>query len=413
MFFKKYQGWLWVMLVVSQLIIIGCFTPLSPNQGEEAKEFQAPSAGDNRLRRTDMMSDVRGESCKPSMEALSRDGCLPGYICVASAHNENIGTCLQDCGKKEGDRLVKRPEACTPNDRCMLLRKGDLTAIGMFCLKPQKYRDLPCESPFDAEACADGLSCLPTARAIDQTGITIFSNHRCKQECSADRLCQNAKEQCLKPSYARKDRQYDALGKAVGHCKPSQCNSHGPACPCDGARGFICENLIPGVDAGVCMRFLGVCGEPIALASIKDFKGHNYLGETCNESFDHRICQNLVGARSICQPLSESGEGICLARCSLPALDQDGDSHLSEEESGASLACPDGYTCGADIAKRLNMYSFIEKEGLKKSCNPIKCQKNLPCPTECGPGDAQCLAIGHGEQLQHVCGAPHGTCIAN
>jgi len=118
--------------------------------------------------------------------------------------------------------------------------------------------DGPCEAPFDEDACANGLSCLPIVQEQD-----TYSNYRCKQECGHDQPCASGNQVCLYPKYARNVKQKAANGRPHVNCTPSLCaksTSLATDCPCDDERGYLCAQLIKGIDAGVCVKRLGVCG---------------------------------------------------------------------------------------------------------------------------------------------------------
>lgn len=189
-----------------------------------------------------------------------------------------------------------------------------------------------------------------------------------------------------------------------------------PTCPCDKSLDYACARLMPGLNVGICTRTLGVCGEPVPLAKLSDFRGNSYLGNTCNELNDSRICDRSFADQSFdaefqCRVLSKSGEGVCVAFCSAPALDRDGDGTIGNHEKGGRSQCPNGFSCRTDVARKLQLYSTIENSGSDKLCDPKKCTKNVPCPMECGPGDAECLTIGSGQYQRSLCGAPYGTCL--
>lgn len=357
--------------------------------------------------------------CIPTGKTLSQADCQAGYLCVPNAFDKKTGTCLLECGEKIADELIKRPDACPSDRRCMLLKSADLAPVGMFCLPVQKDKNMSCAAPLDEEACADGLSCLPTV-IYQEEGKTIFSRYLCKRECSKEKPCPGEGEECLFPKYARKVKQLiKPNAKALVTCDVAKCQDQDPSCSCDKSLDYNCQSIIPGLSTGICVRTLGICGQPVALTSLKDFRGKSYLGETCNELTDDRICKQLapkdssLSIRTACSSISTTHEGVCLATCSWPSLDLDNDGVIGEHDRGWQRSCPEGYACLTDITRKLAMHVFIENKGAKKPCDHSKCVENQPCPAECGPGDAECLRVGQGINQRFFCGAPVGTCLAN
>jgi hypothetical protein len=358
--------------------------------------------------------NVPARQCKPAQGKLARGSCEESFLCVPNALSPTQGTCLTECGQKQGNTLVKRQDACSSGDKCMLLRGGDMTPVGMFCLPQQKYLNLACEAPFDDNACANGATCLPTQSFNDQ-GRTFFTRYQCKQECSKEQPCMGAHEECLIPSYARHMGQKGQDGKLI-RCDVKKCHDKDPTCSCDASLDYYCEPEMPGLNSGICQRPLGICGEPVSLAHIKDFHKNTYLAETCNELTDNRICKNPdpeVLAKPMCRLVSRTKEGICIAPCSSPSIDRNLDGVITNGEKSVSLRCPAGYSCRTDIARKLSLFVWVEKNGAKKICNPNNCPRELPCPTECGPGMAECLSVGKGAEQQFFCGAPIGTCLSD
>src|SRR5579871_2028269 len=80
------------------------------------------------------------QSCKPRKNKLWQGDCPEGYLCVPNASGVKA-SCLKECGANEQGNLVKRKEVCGHHKKCMLLRRPDLSAFGMFCLTPQKQVD--------------------------------------------------------------------------------------------------------------------------------------------------------------------------------------------------------------------------------------------------------------------------------
>ncbi|HXW52595.1 MAG TPA: hypothetical protein VEL47_00690 [Myxococcota bacterium] len=254
-----------VFLVILQMLfwLFGCARSITQfNDETYGVQITHGESKPKMLAATHMIPD----SCTRRHEKLHRAECPKGYFCVARTDDAKSGSCRRECGTVVDDRLGKRRDVCEGPEVCSLLRQRNLSALGMFCVRQQNSRDMPCEAPLDENACADGLSCLPTLRT-SSFPEDVFSHYRCKLECSLDKPCPNPDETCLFPKYARKVKQPGKGGKAQVSCAISLCQeSHARAdgCPCERALGYCCEQLIPGVDVGICVRKLGVCGIPRA-----------------------------------------------------------------------------------------------------------------------------------------------------
>jgi hypothetical protein len=277
-------------------------------------------------------------SCTPT-ENLSQADCQKYEICVPV--DKDKGICKIDCtGIKDGEK-IKLHEACPKDYRCMQFRDPFLSPTGYFCEKPESKRDMPCNAAFDDDACLGG-QCVPTLAFEIKPERPIFLFNRCKRECLNS--CPD-NEQCLQVGFGKKD--------------------------------------------------FGQCGKAIPIASLKDFRGKNYLGENCNERFDHRYCEKLSGLDSECTKLAKTGEGICLVPCFDPSRD------LKEK------ICPEGFSCKIDIAHKIEKPTLIKKQGQNIACDEKLCPENAPCQ-ECGE-HATCLA----DKTGHFCSSYRKTCVAD
>lgn len=360
---------------------------------EQSKAKEEPILKQEKPKITLRMIGSDGENCTPGTE-LSRDDCPKYHICVPSA-DKSTGTCMIDCGEKVDGKLIKRPDACPDTFRCMLLREPDLTPLGLFCEKPQVMREMTCSAPLDADACSEGLSCLATVSTKDSEGKPVHIRPRCKQECGPTDTCPEG-ELCLSASYARSQIERSKP------CDIKACENNDPTCTCDKASGYECASIVSGLSVGLCVRSLGICGKPVAWASLKDFRGKTFMGENCNEMNDSRLCQSFPGdvAQANCQLLGKSGEGLCVAPCFIPTFDA---------KKGTSIDCPESFSCKTDIAKKLGMVVLLKVEGKPKPCSEKLCPEGKPC-AECG--DALCLKVG-GENKGYFCGEYAGTCVAD
>lgn len=329
-------------------------------------------------------------SCTPTKD-LGQADCPEYHVCLPVAEGE--GVCMIDCGEKVEDKLVKRHDVCPKDYACLLIRTADLSPVGLFCEKPQSEIDMPCVAAYDEDACAEGLSCIPTI-IKEQEGESIVGRNRCKAECSVETACLEG-EECLAAGYARNEVQSNKP------CDVNACLAQDESCICELGLGFSCQPLMDGLESGICIRKLGICGTPISWASLKDFHGESYLGKTCNEMNESRLCAayDTGEVSAQCKLLGKSGEGLCIAPCMVPTFD--GSEPLE-------LKCPDNFSCKNDVAQKLGMIVLEKDQGKPIPCDEKLCPKNQPCPT-CG--DASCIDVGKG--LGQFCGAYLGTCVAD
>lgn len=378
--------------LIGFLTITGCEGPKSPAVRDPVVKQYGP-----KISPKEFVAVGEEISCKPEGQ-LGRADCPKLHICVPNALDRSQGTCMMDCGGRAGDKLIKRKEACPSSHRCMLVRSAELSPLGMFCQKSQPYREMSCNAPLDPEACADGLSCIPTISG-DKSGKTLYTRFRCKKECGGEDGCPDG-EECLMAEYQRKQVQ------ASKPCEIEACNKQDPSCPCDMNAGFFCEPVLQGVKLGMCIRQLGICGKPVPWAKLADFRGKNYVGQNCNELNDSRLCQIYAGAYQAmpqCQPLGKSGEGLCIAPCFIPTFD---------ERGGHNLSCPDGFSCRTEVAEKLGLLVLDKDQGNPKPCDEKLCPNGKPCPEQCGPGGS-CLNVNADEVKGYFCAAYASTCLAD
>jgi len=163
-----------------------------------------------------------------------------------------------------------------------------------------------------------------------------------------------------------------------------------------------------------------MCIEEVKWVSIQDFAGAGFSGETCNEKSDHRFCNTTLlegvenAAQTMCMPVSKtSDEGVCIAVCSMPSLDLDGDGVISEQEKGKTFNCPANYECKHELAKELGLIrpvKDIANPAVPRRCDPAQCESGKACPAQCGAGDAECLTVQTKKGTMSYCAASMGTC---
>jgi hypothetical protein len=378
------------------------------NKLEEKRSLSRPS-----------LKNLLSESCEPKIidNKLTKSSCDNALICLPLAENSQKGTCELPCGIKKEDRVVKDHSVCPKDYACMMRKNRYLESTSLFCGK-KAHEEEQCMAAFDRDACVGNLSCIPSISGLDESGRRIFTRSLCKAECLKDGDCMRTSEQCLKPSYARKEAQprKNDPGKPE-ICSLSACQANDASCSCEKERGFSCEALMLGLDFGHCRRELGICGQAIALANPRSFQGRSYVGENCNEISDNRYCESFPHAspkqaRPECHRISKTLEGLCVAFCKSPALDLNHDGLISTNERAEMLDCPKDYACSTEVSRAIGMVNYITMGDAYKSCNPELCQDQKPCPLQCGPGDAECVKLVVNGHSEYVCGAPFSSCIA-
>lgn len=366
-----------------------------------------------------LVYDTMGDPCTPNSKKLSRADCKKGFICAPNPMQSDIGNCLIECGANVDGRLVRKHEKCPGSLKCMMYRDAALSPIGMFCLKPQSTRDRVCLAPLDEEACLGSLTCMPMRPKENEIGRRLYQSFMCKEECTAEKSCQNDDEICLKPDYARTERKPGTDKETTVACDVKSCAAHDPACPCDTRAGYTCARLMEGITTGACVRTRGVCGTAIALASTKDLTltdSSDNRVERCNEISASRICRKENTAPVSCHLFgNKSDEGSCIARCANPLIDQNSDGKISQRERNEAKTwpCPPNFSCSRDLGRALGVIRLIPNEHHPRACDATQCSANMPCPEQCGPKDAECLAIGAGDKKRYVCGAPFGICAGH
>lgn len=347
-----------------------------------------------------IINSTQGQRCTPKGNTLNRSDCADGYICLPNKAASS-GTCLLPCGKKNGQYLEKNHLACPKNYKCLLFRDLSLNPYGMFCHKPASYNNALCPAPLDQDSCSNGLSCLPTSTSVNNKS-SLYHGYRCKKECLNDSAC-SMDQNCLYPSYHRLENQ--TLNNKPIKCSINQCDNN-EECSCNKSMGFYCEQIIPGLDIGQCKRALGICGKKVPLARVNDFISKSFIGQTCNEKDEARICDlndpnQKNTARSICYSRNNNHEGICLAICQKP--------QTNPGHNKKFISCPKDYRCNSKLAHKLDLYSFIKIQQQKVPCNPYNCIKDQPCPNECGLEEAECIAEKNGSK-RFFCASFYKTC---
>jgi hypothetical protein len=179
--------------------------------------------------------------CTPGKK-LQRADCDQGLICVPDS-NRKTGRCLKNCGKSVDGMLTKDPSACSDELRCLRKKDAQLRTIGMFCTDFQSEENQSCESPYDEDACGEGLRCVPINA----------DRSLCKEECSFDKKCQNLKSLCRLEKPHRLEKQNEAL------CEIEACLAKDLKCTCKKGQGYNCYEAFPNASFGHCYRPVGVC----------------------------------------------------------------------------------------------------------------------------------------------------------
>lgn len=312
----------------------------------------------------EVFSKQEKEECKVSIESgkLTQSDCDTDLVCVPDIYENFNGHCRVACASEE----------CPKGRSCQMLTTKNFTTIGAFCLPVQNKRDGQCHAPLDNNSCAKERTCLP---------INVSKNK--KNQLVADRfLCRNT-------------------------CPYGEINAN-DSCPLN-------ENCLPSSIAKT-----GICGKAVRWATQNDI-GRSFTGEVCNETEGHKFCNTelLKGlqnpAFTTCAASAKSkGNGFCLALCSTPDLDRNQDGKISQSETGSKLSCPVDYKCSTDLGRKFGLYQHIsdaQNPAKHKECNLSLCDAKTPCPSQCGPGNAECLTTDDKNNLEiGVCGAPLGSC---
>lgn len=411
---KVYRNFVAGLLFLGMFSLVGCERVNGISTTSETLPQKSDITDDDKKNHLSL-SD-HNKPCTPGRKKIEQSSCKLGYFCVPNATDPKVGACLKDCGGVQNEMLIKRDNMCPAPLKCMLIKNSHSLPVGMFCHEQQIYPDMPCEAAHDDNACSLGLTCLPTLLVEGAQGATIARRLRCKQECTIDNPC-SGNETCLVPSYSRKERQVPKDGdKKIVSCSVRGCAADDPSCACDKARGFFCQPFMEHIDFGSCMRTKGICGKPVPLGNSADFRGKTYLGTTCNELNDNRICASFPHQKSsilpFCKRVGRSSEGICVARCTSSIFTTQSDGMIAPNETRKQMPCPENFSCRSEVSRKIGLFDFVMNQTEKKACKPENCQESQPCPSECGGGDIECVAVKNEFEQGHFCGAPVGTCEA-
>jgi hypothetical protein len=418
--------------LVAALALGGCNNDLSPSADKKAVDsiagVDATKEGDPKVTTPDPVTEVAGkheqENCLPVLKdgVFAKGDCQEGLVCAPDSQDVSVGTCRVDCSHYEGDTIVKNAEKCPAGRSCQIAVSLDLKELGAFCLSKQTERDGECQAVGDADACSGNRICSASSLSQDEAGQVVASSFLCRETCAfgtsdANKGCPSG-EGCVASPYDTKP-QLDSAGKMVA-CQEANCQAGGSNCECNAAQGFACKAYIPGRVA-ICERPVGFCASMVTWAVAADFAGQGFSGQLCNEVSDHRFCDNSLlagipnGAQTSCVAFSSDDDrGFCMAICSAPALDADGDGKIGANEKGGKLTCPANFECSLDFGRDLGMIRTINdttSPSGNKICDAAKCEAGKPCPGQCGPGDAECLTYPtkSGGKVS-FCGAPLGSC---
>lgn len=370
----KFRCYTWLTVLGLHLLFMNACT--SPVSSSLPKNTEAKNSINTDSLKSTASGKHEQESCLPMIASgeFSRSDCEEGLICTPDIYDKDKGSCRVACALlTEEDNIAKDPQACPAGRSCQILTSLQLRIQGAFCLPKQRERDGLCQAALDSESCTNNRSCLPTSLSKSADGVSAKS-FVCRNTCP--------------------------YGKAEA----------AKACLQD-------ENCLLAPDNNT-----GICAQEITWANSKDFTP-KFTGQTCNEISGHKFCNQsmLLGLEKAADvncftPQASKDTGICLALCSVPALDMDGDGQISTAEYKKILTCPANYTCSGELARKLGlarMMPDIVKRQKTKSCDLTICPATKPCPSLCGPGDAECMPMKGASEQVGACGAPYGSCEAN
>ncbi len=365
------------VLGLSLLLIGACENPTSLSSQKNANHLRDDIKKENLVKMIDpLIGRHEQDSCTPVLteNEFGKSDCEEGLVCAPDVYEKDKGHCRVPCGVWTEDTLTKDKDACPAGRSCQILTSLQLHEQGAFCLPKQRERDAQCLAVFDSEACSNSRSCLPSSLGKN-AGVISAKSFVCRNTCP----------------YGEKDAH---LACAAGEsCMPSPAGK------------------------------TGICGQEITWASSKDFTPQ-FAGKTCNEISGHQFCNTslLAGLKNAAEPTcfltsAKKSRGICFALCSLPALDMDGDGQIGLKEAKKTLACPAHYTCSVELGRELGLVRMIpdiKNHQKTKPCDLVLCPSGQPCPSQCGPGEAECLTIETATGVKDgVCGAPFGSCEPN
>jgi hypothetical protein len=300
-------------------------------------------------------------------EACERNGtppCGDGLTCLRPNPFTNAGVCQVDCAARDaqGNVTVEQPSVCMGDTTCQTVTTPTLNVLGVVCLPPVETRDALCPAPDDPDGCAGDLACLVSSSEY-VTGVLFVDEARCKAPCNAanpggDAGCP-ATEECLGPR--------SPLGT-------------------------------------------GVCGRAVELwdgAPVPD------LSQQCNELSGHDYCDDRpfaglsVPAELECVTgfYLDPHVGLCMAQCSRPRFDYDGDGNIVDADEGALLLeCPTGFECDQQRARDFGLIEPVDPE---IDCENFGCFPGEEC-AGCGTG-AECVfdVMTGGSK----CAAVYGFCV--
>jgi hypothetical protein len=361
------------------------------------------------------------EECVPVEEngVLFAGDCSEELVCVPDIYDESKGSCQLPCGEKVGENFKKDASLCPAGRSCMVVTSLYADELGAFCMQPQTERDGPCVAVADKDACTNGRTCQLGEVEKDDAGVPLASGFICRDTCVV--TPENKRGSCAGNEICMVGKMDTAIERDANNpkkpraCVQENCGPDSTNCECTKAEGFFC-----GKGVNVCIRVGGTCVEEVRWTSANDLKPGDFTGEICNEKSGHRFCNTrLLGgletpAQPICMPVTKTSDnGICLAMCSTPSLDRDGDGVISEAEKGARLSCPANYECKHDLPRKMGMSITLKdpaNPSVPKSCDPAQCETNKPCPAQCGVGDAECTTVETKKGAMSYCSAPMGSC---
>lgn len=356
-----------------------------------------------------------GSDAGPQLPAEEGFGCTPGdgancgaLFCVPYPTWPDYGVCRMGCETNDD---------CFAGRTCQdIVDKASFETLYSACVPPVSWRDGACHAPLDPDTCAGDMSCH-IARGSDSVDGVSF---HCKVTCdvsesdSADGGQCGAGERCAPSRFVQAFQTNPNNPNATVACTPALCDDDAGSCEC--AEGFGCTALEGG--ANLCAVVPGECKVPVRGVVPGDIADGGFLPfeVLCNESSDHRYCDNEpfegvpnAGA-NLCifeGQLGVADEGLCLPYCGVVDVDQNGNGTLEVAERGQLLGCPEGEQCTRRLAREMLLGPGPAQAGGPyglRGCTLEECPAGTICPA-CGPGQPECMP------LPEPVGAFTGLCI--
>lgn len=291
--------------------------------------------------------------------------CEDGLYCLRPDLFTTAGVCEVDCAARDAQGNITGEDAsvCSEGTTCQRVTTPTRNVLGVVCLPPVEERDAFCPAPEDADACAGDLVCAISASEL-VTGVLFVDEARCKETCNA------------------------ATSSADAGCPDGEA--------CLGPRSPVGD---------------GVCGRAVPLWDGAPVPGAEQL---CNEWSGHDYCDDRP-FRTLDDPARlecvtgfylDPNLGLCMATCSQPRFDYDGDGNIvdADGEGALQLDCPTGYLCDPQRARD---FGLVEPVLPEIDCEDFGCFPGEECQG-CGAG-AECVLDF--ETGGSKCAAVYGFCV--